>query len=176
MAVYYRSFQNLFVSSGILFNHESPRRGPDFVTRKIVRGAVCLKLNIANSPLNEDGKPVVSGGKLKMGALDPIRDWGFAPDYVDAMWRILNYDKPDDFVIATGVKHTIREFCDEAFGYLGLDYKKFVVTDPSFLRPSEIEYMIGNSSKAKRLLGWEPKVGFKKLIKLMVDAEMEAFK
>lgn len=176
MAVYYRNFQKMFVSCGILFNHESPRRGPDFVTRKIVRGAVCLKLNVKNPPLNEDGKSVVQKGKLLLGNLEAMRDWGFAGDYVEAMWKILNYQKPGDFVIATGVKHTIRDFCQETFSYLGLDYKKFVVSDPSFVRPSEIEIMIGDSSKAKKLLGWEPKTDFKKLVRLMVDAELAAFK
>jgi len=176
MAVYYRNFQKMFVSCGILFNHESPRRGPDFVTRKIVRGAVCLKLNVKNPPLNEDGKPVVQKGKLLLGNLEATRDWGFAGDYVEAMWRILNYKKPDDFVIATRVKHTIRDFCQETFSYLGMDYKKFVVQDPSFIRPSEIEMMIGDFSKAKKLLDWEPKTDFKKLVRLMVDAELAAFK
>jgi len=159
MAVYYRNFQKMFVSCGILFNHESPRRGPDFVTRKIVRGAVCLKLNVKNPPLNEDGKPVVQKGKLLLGNLEATRDWGFAGDYVEAMWKIINYKKPQ-----------------ETFSYLELDYKKFVVSDPSFVRPSEIEIMIGDSSKAKKLLGWEPKTDFKKLVRLMVDAELAAFK
>ncbi len=176
MAVYYRHYQKLFVSCGILFNHESPRRGPDFVTRKIARGVACIKLGVKDPPLNEDGKPIVQNHKLLLGMLGTIRDWGFAGDYVEAMWQILNYHKPDDFVIATGVKHTIRDFCEEAFAYVGLDYKKYITTDPSFIRPSEIEYMIGNSAKAKKILGWQPKVDFKKLVHLMVDAELSAFR
>lgn len=176
MAVYYRVSQKIFVSCGILFNHESPRRGPDFVTRKIARGVACIKLNVKDPPLNEDGKPIVQKGKLMLRSLEPIRDWGFAGDYVEAMWQILQHEKPDDFVLATGVKHTIRDLCQEAFGYVGLDYKRYVVTDPSFIRSSEIDYMIGDSSKAKRVLGWEPKVDFKKLVKMMVDAELAAFR
>lgn len=176
MAVYYRNYQKMFVSCGILFNHESPRRGPDFVTRKIVRGAVCIKLNVSNPPLNEDGKPIVENHKLKMGNLNTIRDWGYAGDYVEAMWRLLNHNRPDDFVIATGIEHTIKDFCEEAFGYLDLDYKKHVIVDPSFIRPSEIEYMTGDSLKAKRELGWTPKVSFKSLVRMMVDSELAAFK
>jgi len=176
MAVYYRNYQNMFVSCGILFNHESPRRGPDFVTRKIARGLACIKLNVMDPPLNEDGKTIIQNKKLLLGNLDAVRDWGFAGDYVEAMWLMLNHSKPDDFVIATGIKHTIRDFCDEAFSYVGLDYKKYVVTDPSFIRPSEIEVMIGDSSKAKKVLGWKPKVDFKKLVKTMVDAELAAFR
>ncbi len=176
MAVYYRNFQKMFVSCGILFNHESPRRGPDFVTRKIARGAVCIKLNVKNPPLNEEGKPIVQDGKLPMGTLETYRDWGFAGDYVEAMWRILNHTKPDDFVVASGIEHTIRDFCEEAFSYLGLDYKKYVVQDPAFIRPSEIEHMYGDPSKAKKELGWRPKVDFKNLVRMMVDSEMAVFK
>ncbi|OGG07093.1 hypothetical protein A2872_02755 [Candidatus Gottesmanbacteria bacterium RIFCSPHIGHO2_01_FULL_42_12] len=176
MALYYRNYQKMFVSCGILFNHESPRRGTDFVSRKIVRGAVCLKLGVKNPPVNEDGKPIVQNGKLPMGTLEAIRDWGFAGDYVEAMYRILNHDRPGDFVIATGVKHTIRDFCDEAFSYLGMDYKKYVYTDPAFVRPSEIEYMVGDASKARKLLVWKPRVGFKDLVRMMVDSELAAFK
>lgn len=176
MAVYYRNFQKMFVSCGILFNHESPRRGPDFVTRKIARGAACLKLGIKDPPLNEDGKPLVQNGKLSLGNLEAVRDWGYAGDYVEAMWLILNQSKPDDFVIATGVKHTIRDFCKEAFSYVGLDYNKHIIIDPSFVRPSEIEIMIGNSRKAGRILGWKPKVNFQELVRLMVDAEIARFK
>lgn len=176
MAVYYRKYQKMFVSTGILFNHESPRRGPDFVTRKIARGVACIKLNAKNVPLNEDGKPIVENGKLALGNLDAVRDWGFAGDYVEAMWRIVNHKRPDDFVIATNVLHTIKDFCEEAFSHVGLDYKKHVVVNPSFVRPSEIEYMSGDYSKAKKELGWEPKVDFKHLVQMMVDAEMAVFK
>ncbi len=176
MALYYRNSQKMFVSTGILFNHESPRRGPDFVTRKIARGAVCIKLNVKNPPVNEDGKPIVQNGKLAMGTLETIRDWGFAGDYVEAMYKILNYDKPEDFVIATGIKHTIRDFCEEAFSSLGLDYKKYVIIDPVFVRPSEIEYMVGDASKAKKVLDWKPKVDFRGLVRMMVNAELAVFK
>lgn len=176
MTVYYRKYQKLFACCGILFNHESPRRGPDFVTRKIVQGAVCLKLGVKNPPLNEDRRPIIQNGKLGLGTLDTIRDWGFAGDYTEAMWQILNYQKPDDFVIATGEKHTIRDFCEAAFSYLDLDYEKYVYVDPAFVRLSEIEYIVGDSSKAQKLLGWKPKVNFKKLVKLMVNAELAAFK
>lgn len=176
MTVYYRQYQQLFACCGILFNHESPRRGPDFVTRKIVQGAVCIKLNVKNPPLNEERQPIIRNGKLLMGNLDTIRDWGFAGDYVEAMWKIINYKKPEDWVIATGIKHTIRDFCEEAFSYLGMDYKKFVSKDPAFIRPSEIEYMTGNPAKAAKLLGWQPKTDFKKLVKMMVDAELANFK
>lgn len=176
MAVYYRNYQKMFVSCGILFNHESPRRGPDFVTRKIARGVACIKLGVTDLPLNEDGKPIVQKGKLLLGNLDAIRDWGFAGDYVEAMWKIINYDTPQDFVVATGVKHTIRDFCEEAFKYVGLDYQKYVQTDPSFIRPSEIDYMLGDASKAKKLLKWEPKVNFEKLVRMMVDAELANYR
>lgn len=176
MAVYYRNYQKMFVSCGILFNHESPRRGPDFVTRKIARGVACIKLGVTDLPINEDGKPILQKGKLLMGSLDPIRDWGFAGDYVKAMHLILSQDKPDDFVIATGVKHTIRDFCEAAFKYVGLDYKKYVQTDEAFVRPSEIDYMIGDSSKAKKVLGWKPEVDFQHLVRMMVDAELANFR
>lgn len=176
MAGYYRKYQKMFVSCGILFNHESPRRGSDFVTRKIARGAACIKLGVKNPPLNEDGKSIVQNGRLALGNLDAVRDWGFSGDYVEAMWLMLQHNVADDFVVATGVKHTIKDFCEEAFSYVGLDYKKCVYTDPSFVRPSEIDVMIGNSSKAKKLLGWEPKVDFKKLVHMMVDAELAEFR
>jgi len=176
MAVYYRNYQKMFVSCGILFNHESPRRGPDFVTRKIARGVACIKLGVSDLPINEDGKPLIQKGKLMLGTLDAIRDWGFAGDYVEAMHLILNQEIPGDFVIATGVKHTIRDFCEKAFNYVGLDYQKYVVTDPSFVRPSEIDFMIGDASKAKKVLGWQPKVNFDKLVAMMVDAELANFR
>jgi GDPmannose 4,6-dehydratase len=154
----YREAYGLFASNGILFNHESPRRGETFVTRKITRAATRIKLGLQD--------------KLYLGNLDAKRDWGFAGDFVEAMWLILQQDKPDDFVIATGQTHSVREFLDEVFGCLGLDWKKYVDIDKRYLRPTEVDILQGDASKARKILGWKPKVAFKELAKMMTDADM----
>jgi len=151
--------KGMFASNGILYNHEGPRRGSDFVTQKIVRGLVAIKKG--------------SNQTLYLGNLDAKRDWGFAPDYVDGMWRILQHDTPDDFVLATGESHTVREFLDEVSQHLGLTWQDHVSIDPNLYRPTEVDYLLGDYSKAKRILGWEPKVKFRELVKIMVEAELE---
>jgi GDPmannose 4,6-dehydratase len=155
----YRESYGMHASNGILFNHESPRRGLEFVTRKITDHAVRIKLG----QLDE----------LRLGNLDSKRDWGFAGDYVEMMWRMLQQDTPDDYVAATGETHTVREFCEIAFNRLGLDWEKHVVIDPRFVRPAEVELLLGDPGKAKRVLGWEPTVSFQGLVEMMVDADME---
>jgi GDPmannose 4,6-dehydratase len=160
MTVNYRESYGLFACSGILFNHESPRRGIEFVTHKITRAAARIKLGLAN--------------ELRLGNLDAQRDWGYAPDYVRAMWLMLQQDHPDDYVIATGETHSVREFCQEAFGHLGLDWEKYVIVDPKLYRPAEVDLLVGDYSKAKRVLGWEPSVNFRELVRIMVDADMAA--
>jgi GDPmannose 4,6-dehydratase len=157
--VNYREAYKLFAGNGILFNHESPRRGETFVTRKITRAATRIKLGLQD--------------KLFLGNLDAKRDWGFAGDYVEAMWRMLQQDQPDDFIIATGETHSVREFLDEVFGYLDRDWKQYVEIDPRYLRPTEVDLLLGDASKAKRVLGWEPKVKFKDLARMMVDVDMK---
>jgi len=159
MAVNYREAYGLFACNGILFNTESPRRGETFVTKKIVKAAVRISRGLQD--------------KLFLGNLDAKRDWGFAGDYVEAMYLMLQQDKPDDYVIATGIAHSIRDFLDAAFGYLNLDWTKYVETDPRLFRPTEVDVLIGNASKAKRVLGWEPKVKFQELVTMMVEAELE---
>jgi len=157
--VNYREAYNLFACNGILFNHESPRRGETFVTRKITRAATRIKLGLQD--------------KLYLGNIDARRDWGYAADYVEAMWLILQQDKPDDFVIATGENHSVREFIDEVFGYLKLDWHKFVEIDPMYFRPAEVDTLQGDPAKAAKILGWKPKVSFKELAKMMTDADMK---
>jgi len=159
LTVNYRESYNIFASNGILFNHESPRRGETFVTRKITRAATRIKLGLQN--------------KLYLGNLDSKRDWGFAGDYVEAMWLMLQQEKPDDFVIATGKTHSIKEFLDEAFDLLDLDWGKYVEIDPRYFRPAEVDLLLGDSSKAKKILGWTPKVSFKGLVKMMIDSDMK---
>ncbi len=159
ITVNYRESYGLYAASGILFNHESPRRGLEFVTRKITDGVARIKLGLAD--------------ELRLGNLDSQRDWGFAGDYVEAMWMMLQHDEPDDFVIATGETHSISDFLDIAFGHVDLEWKKYVKKDPRFMRPAEVDQLIGDYSKAKRILGWEPKVGFNDLVTMMVDADME---
>jgi len=174
--VYRQSYQQ-FIACGILFNHESPRRSPDFVTRKVTRGVACLKLGIKDPPRNEAGEPLINAeGKLEMGNLDAQRDWGFAGDYVEAIWLMLQQEKPDDFVIATGEAHTVRDLCQEAFAYVGLNWEDYVVVNPKFVRPTETGPLIGDANKAKQALGWEPKVTFKELVHLMVEADLASFK
>jgi len=158
----YREAYGLFACNGILFNHESPRRGETFVTRKITRAATRIKLGLQD--------------KLYLGNLDAKRDWGFAGDYVETMWLMLQADKPDDYVIATGESHSVREFLDEVFGYLDLDWKKYVEIDQRYFRPTEVDCLLGDAGKAKRVLGWEPKVTFGELAKIMTDADMEIAK
>ncbi|MES1207170.1 MAG: GDP-mannose 4,6-dehydratase [Pseudomonadota bacterium] len=155
----YREAYGLFISCGILFNHESPRRGIPFVTRKVTRAAARIKHNLDS--------------KLYLGNLDARRDWGFAGDYVEAMWRMLQQEKPDDFVIATGESHSIRDLLDVAFGTLGLDWHKYVEIDPRYLRPTEVDHLQGSYAKARRILGWEPRVRFKELIEMMVRSDEE---
>ena len=162
ITVNYRESYKLFAVSGILFNHESPRRGLEFVTRKISDGVARIKLGLQK--------------RLPMGNLDARRDWGFAPDYVDAMWRMLQADAPDDYVVATHETHTVQEFCEAAFSRAGLDWQEHVYIDPAFVRPAEVDVLIGDASKAKRKLGWEPAVRFKQLVELMVDADLERLK
>ncbi len=157
--VNYREAYNLFACNGILFNHESPRRGETFVTRKITRAATRIKLGLQD--------------KLYLGNLEAKRDWGFAGDYVRAMWLMLQQDRPDDYVIATGESHPVREFVEEVFDYLGLDWQKYVEIDPRYFRPTEVDHLQGDASKAKKILGWEPKVKFKELARLMTDADMK---
>lgn len=158
ITINYRESYGMFTCSGILFNHESPRRGETFVTRKITRAVAHIKHDLQD--------------KLYLGNLDAKRDWGFAKEYVEAMWLMLQQDKPDDYVVATGETHSVREFLEEAFGYAGLDYKKYVEFDPRYLRPAEVDLLIGDASKAKKQLGWKPKTTFKDLVKIMVDADM----
>ena len=158
ITVNYRESYGIFAVSGILFNHESPRRGIEFVTRKVSDGVARIKLGLADH--------------LGLGNLDACRDWGFAGDYVRAMWLMLQQEKADDYVIATGVSHSVRELVESAFGYVGLDWKKYVRVDPAFLRPAEVDHLVGDSSKARRVFGWEPQVDFKRLVGMMVDADI----
>ena len=157
--VNYREGYNMFACNGILFNHESPRRGETFVTRKITRAIAHIKFGLQE--------------KLYLGNLDAKRDWGYAPEFVEAMWLILQQDKPDDYVIATGETHSVKEFCEEAFAHAGLDWSKHVEIDKRYYRPAEVDLLIGDASKAKQVLGWEPKTRFKDLVKLMVDADLK---
>ncbi|MFT3892192.1 MAG: GDP-mannose 4,6-dehydratase [Anaerolineales bacterium] len=159
ITVNYRESFDMFAASGILFNHESPRRGLEFVTRKISDGVARIKCGHAK--------------ELRLGNLEAQRDWGFAGDYVDAMWRMLQQDKPDSYVIGMGETHSVREFCEIAFGHVGLDYKDFVIQDERFYRPAEVDLLISDPSKARAVLGWEPAVTFKELVTTMVDGDME---
>jgi GDPmannose 4,6-dehydratase len=162
VTVNYRESYELFACNGVLFNHESERRGETFVTRKITRAAAAIKLGLQN--------------KLYLGNLDAKRDWGHAKDFVEAMWLMLQQDKADDYVIATGETHSVREFLDEAFGRLDLDWKQFVEIDPRYFRPTEVDLLVGDASKARRKLGWEPKITFKELVRAMVDADLADLK
>jgi GDPmannose 4,6-dehydratase len=159
ITVNYRESYDLFAASGILFNHESPRRGLEFVTRKVTDGVARIKLGLAQH--------------LTLGNLDAHRDWGFAGDYVRAMWLMLQQETPDDFVIATGVSHSVQELVQTAFSHVGLEWQEYVKTDPRFLRPAEVDHLIGDSSRARAELGWQPNVDFKALITMMVDADLE---
>lgn len=168
--------QPQFISCGILFNHESPRRGLNFVTRKITAAVACIKNGKKEGiPLNEIGEPIVKNGKVKLGDLEAKRDWGYAPDYVELMWMILQADAADDFVAATGEVHMVKEFAQEAFAVVGLNWEDYVETDPSFIPPVQTGPLCGNASKAKKTLGWEPKTKFKDLVKIMVHADLAKF-
>ena len=162
ITVNYRESYNLFACSGILFNHESPRRGLEFVTRKISHGVAKIKLGQAK--------------ELRLGNLDAQRDWGFAGDYVRAMWLMLQQDQPDDYVVAMGETHSVREFCEIAFSHVALNWQDFVVQDPAFMRPAEVDQLIGNPAKAAAKLGWEPEVSFRELVHMMVDADVDELK
>ncbi len=159
ITVNYRESFDLFATSGILFNHESPRRGLEFVTRKIANGVARIKYGISKD--------------LRLGNLESQRDWGFAGDYVEAMWLMLQHHEPDNFVIGTGETHSVSEFCEIAFSYVGLNYQDYVVQDPRFYRPAEVDLLISNPAKAKNLLGWTPKVNFRQLIEMMVEADLQ---
>ena len=159
ITVNYRESFGLYAVSGILFNHESPRRGLEFVTRKVTDAAARIKLGLAN--------------ELRLGNLDSRRDWGFAGDYVDAMWRMLQQDEPDDYVIGTGHTCSVRDLCDAAFSAVGLDYKKYVVQDPRFIRPAEVDLLVADGSKAAKKLDWSPTVTFDELVRMMVEADLQ---
>jgi GDPmannose 4,6-dehydratase len=159
ITVNYRESYDIFACSGILFNHESPRRGLEFVTRKVTHGVAQIKLGLAR--------------ELRLGNLDAKRDWGFAGDYVEAMWRMLQQPEPDDYVVATGENHTVRELAEIAFSHAGLDWRQFVQLDSSLLRPAEVELLIGDPAKARDRLGWRPKVSFGELVRMMVDADLQ---
>jgi len=162
ITVNYRESYNMFACNGILFNHESPRRGETFVTRKITRAASRIKMGLQK--------------KLFMGNIDALRDWGYAAEYVEAMWMMLQADQPDDYVVATGETHSVREFLDETFGYLGMDWKEHVEIDPRYFRPAEVDLLIGDPTKVKQKLGWETKTTFKQLVHMMVDADVKLAK
>ncbi len=170
----YRKSYNMFISCGILFNHESERRGIHFITQKVSYAAACLKLGIKNSPLlSEKGDPIVKNGKLLLGNLDANRDWGFAGDYVKAMWLMLQHPDPEDFVIGTGKIRTIRQLCETAFSHVGLNWEHYVQVDPRFVRPTDTGPTVADPSKAKALLGWEATVSFNDLISAMVEKHLE---
>jgi GDPmannose 4,6-dehydratase len=173
----YRESYNMYVCGGILFNHESPRRSLHFVTRKITAGVACIKNGVKNPPLNELGEPLVdSEGKLHMGLLDAQRDWGYAKEYVEAMWLMLQNDAPKDYVIGTNTTHSVREACQIAFAHVGLNWEDHVISNEKLMRPTEIKELKGNFAAAKQDMGWEPKTSFEDLMKLMVDADLERFK
>jgi GDPmannose 4,6-dehydratase len=159
MGVNYREAYGMYVVNGILFNHESPRRGETFVTRKVTRAASRIKLGLQE--------------KLYLGNLDARRDWGYAKDYVEAMWLMLQQAQPEDFVIATGESHSVRELCEQAFGHVGLEYRKYVELDPRYLRPTEVDALLGDPGKAQRQLGWRPRTTFQQLVRLMMEADLE---
>jgi len=159
MTINYRESYGMHASNGILFNHESPRRGENFVTRKITMGLAAIKRGASQ--------------ELRLGNLDAKRDWGYARDYVEAMWLMLQQKKPDDYVIATGETHSVRDFLEEAFSYVGLNWKKHVKVDPKYFRPAEVDILLGDPAKARKALGWKPKVSFRDLVRLMVDSDME---
>jgi GDPmannose 4,6-dehydratase len=162
ITVNYREAYGLFAANGLIFNHESPRRGLEFVTRKISYGVAKIKLGLAN--------------ELRLGNLDARRDWGYAGDAVKAIWLIMQQEEPDDYIIATGVSHSVKEFAEVAFAHVDLNWEDYVVVDPSLFRPAETDYLLGDPTKAKRKLGWEPEVSFEELVAMMVDADIELLK
>ncbi len=159
ITVNYRESYDLHATSGILFNHESPRRGLEFVTRKITHHVARIKLGLAN--------------EVRLGNLDSQRDWGYAGDYVRAMWLMLQQDNPEDYVVATGETHSVQEFLEEAFGYVNLDWHDYVVQDPRYMRPAEVDLLVGDATKANKKLGWQPTVSFQKLVRMMIDADLK---
>jgi GDPmannose 4,6-dehydratase len=172
----YRESYGMFSCGGVLFNHEGPRRSLHFVTRKITAGVACIKNRVRNVPINELGEPLVDAeGKIHLGLIDAARDWGYAKEYVDAMWRMLQNDTPKDYVIGTNTMHTVRDVCQIAFAHVGLDWQNHVKTDDRLLRPTEIKELKGDYTRAKRELGWEPRTSFTELIQLMVEADLERF-
>jgi GDPmannose 4,6-dehydratase len=168
----YRESYGMFACGGILFNHESPRRSLHFVTRKVTMAVACIHLGIDDPPMNELGQPLVADGKVRLGNLDAVRDWGYAKEYVEAMWLMLQQPQPRDYVIATNTAYTVRDLCDVAFSHVGLDWRKHVEADEHFMRPTEIAAARGDYSKAKAELGWKPRTQFKELIELMVDEDI----
>lgn len=172
----YRDSYGMFACGGILFNHESERRSLHFVTRKVTMAAACIKLGVKHPPLNEIGEPLVQDGRLKVGNLDAVRDWGYAKEYVDAMWRMLQHDKPQDYVIATNTIYTVRDLCRLAFESVGLNWENHVVSDERFMRPTEIAASRGDYSRAKADLGWEPETSFQQLVALMVESDLRLLK
>jgi GDPmannose 4,6-dehydratase len=162
LTINYRESYDLYACSGILFNHESPRRGLEFISRKITHGAARIKLGLDK--------------EMRLGNLDAERDWGYAGDYVEAIWLMLQQEKPDDYVIATGIKHSVRELANLAFSHVGLNYEDFVVTDKKLLRPAEVDHLLGDATKARTQLGWKPKVSFEELVRMMVEADLEKVK
>lgn len=177
IAKVYRKSYDMFISCGILFNHESPRRNMGFVTQKVTYAAACAKLGIKNSlHLNEQGEPIVKRGKVALGNLNAKRDWGYASDFVEAMWLMLQQKKSDDFVIATNSTHSVKQLCMQAYKSVGANWKKHVAIDQRFVRPTETGPLVGNYSKAKRKLGWAPKTTFEKLVKTMVNMHIKGLK
>jgi len=159
ITVNYRESYNMFCCSGILFNHESPRRGLEFIPRKVTNSAAKIKLGLQK--------------ELKIGNLDAKRDWGFSGDYVEAIWLMLQQNEPDDYVVATGISHSVKDLVKVAFDHVGLDWKEYVVSDPKLFRPAEVDYLLGDPQKARARLGWQPKVSFEELIKMMVDCDLQ---
>lgn len=178
MSINYRNSYKMFCSNGILFNHESPRRGIEFVTRKITYSIACIACKVKLSKMgNEQKEPLVNNGKFKLGNIDSSRDWGFAGDYIEAMWLMLQQDKPDDFVVATGKSYSIKDFLNKSFKYIGInDWKKYVDIDERFKRPSELVHLRGNAEKAKNVLGWTAKTDLDNLIKMMIDSDIKLVK
>jgi GDPmannose 4,6-dehydratase len=177
LAQIYRKSYGMFISCGILFNHESPHRGMHFLTQKVTYGAACAKLGIKNSAaLNEVGEPMVKDGKIALGNLDSKRDWGYAGDYAEAMWLILQHKQSDDFVIGTGQARTIKQFCEAAFSYVGLDWQNFITIDQRFVRPTETGPTVADASKANKILGWKPSTSFTQMVGMMVDNHISKLK
>lgn len=177
LARIYRESYGMFIGNGILFNHESSRRDLRFITQKVTYGAACLKCGMTHSPeLNEEGEPIVKEGKIALGNLEAKRDWGYARDYVEAMWLILQQDTPDDFVIGTGILRSVRDLCETAFHYVGLNWEDYVTIDQRFFRPVETKITVANAAKANKILGWRPSTDFVSMIGLMVESHLKRLK